>query len=134
MQSKITPIEKFRESYGNFNEASIEKACKNGDVEFLINIISSEDVSGLAKGFSIVGISENDPTRIYLDFILKFANSDSPYMREASIMAIYQYLNEENFIEVDEFIKFLHRVKLSSSRFKGVVNKIDSILKTIIES
>jgi hypothetical protein len=122
------PMERFRLNYGHFNEENIEKACIAGDYQILKEIIASTRVGALAKGYALVGIAKNDTNRDFYEYIKEFKSSDSPYLREACVMGLYQYLDEDCEISGIRFKELLSEIKRGSSSLPGVVKKIDTIL------
>jgi hypothetical protein len=123
------PLTRFRKVYGNYNSESILKACEKGDFKMLLDIVTSEELEGMPKGYVLMSIPKFDKERIYYDFINNFQDSDSPYLREACVKALYEYLDTENSKEVDSFKLKITNIRYNSKDFPGVVKRIDSIFK-----
>lgn len=128
---KTRPIERFRSIYTHFNEENIKQACEAGDYKILKEIIASTKVRALAKGYALIGIAENDVEKEHYEYIKDFQTSDSPYLREACVMGLYQYLDEDDSKEVENFKNLLKHIREDSKSFSGVIRKIDTILDSI---
>ncbi len=123
-----SPLEKFRSKYGNYNEKNLLAACKNNDFELLKQIVLSANLDARPKGYALMAIAENDERQEYKDFIEDFFFNDSPYLREASVMASHQYLDDESEEEVEKFKEKLLEIYKSSKMFPGVLKTVNDII------
>lgn len=127
---KKLPIEIFRNKYGKFNDENLINAAAE-EPELVKKIIIGDSIDALAKGHALVALAIADKELKNKKFVELFINHDSPFLQEATYMALFQYYNEESCDEdLTKFITFLEKA-YSDCEYDGVKNKINKIINTI---